>query len=157
MVMRDKMELLSGQLDYGEGYPVVFLSHLPPILFCCLECKATNFHVVGQQATGLTIKIPFMSQPLASTGMGYHLVCNTCSKIARQLSKASIEKLERRILPAEICHTLDAVFAAMEDAPLPYSVPFPRFFVACDAELDSEIAGYAIGCLSAYRREDGRS
>ena len=92
MAGRDVHEVLTGDLDYGGGFPVTILSGIPPVLYVCSDCSAVSFHVVGEQHAGLGIKIPFARKPIASTGKQYFLICNNCTLIAKKLPKEAVHE-----------------------------------------------------------------
>lgn len=149
---RDQHDLLTGDLDYGGGgWPITILSHIPAFLYVCTNCQAVSFHVVGEQPHGPGIKLPFAKKPLVTVlGKAYHIICNNCTVIAKQLSKEDVAKLEARVLPSDICSTLDSFYGINPHFPLPYTPEFPRAFVDLHKPDDLPVA---ISLLSIYRRE----
>lgn len=120
---RDQYGFLKGRFDQGWfAYPIEVLSAIKPFLFPCQPCERIVFHVAAQQHAGLGIKVPFTNEPLASTGKGYHALCNECSTINSQLTEEMVLKLESGVLPAQICNLFMKV--CKPDVPAPYSPAF---------------------------------
>jgi hypothetical protein len=145
---RDQNGLLRGDLQYDVGFPATVLAHITPVLYPCPNCGSVTLHVVVEQPTGLAIKIPFVSKPLASTGKEYGLVCNGCTVTAGISGKRLLQQLEQRIVPIEICRALDRFFEAMPGVPAAYGDGFAGF-IAPHFEGD---AVFMATCLSVYRR-----
>ncbi|MBN2577631.1 MAG: hypothetical protein JXB10_01390 [Pirellulales bacterium] len=153
---RDKNRILYGDLVYERrNWPITVLSSIPPILYPCTNCGSITLHVVGEQPTGIGIQIPFTKKPLASTGRGYHLICNECTTISTQLKKETITMLESRIIPVELCDPIDAYFRADPNCPIPYTKEFPNYFVnQCPPGIDNTYLVFITTILSVYRRND---
>ena len=125
---RDERGFLVGDFDYGDRWPITVLSHIAPIIYPCSKCGGLTWHVFGEQPAGVGVQLLFMRKPLTSTHQGYHLICNNCTMIARQLSKQAIRKLENRIVPAELSDSIDAFLAIAPDAPKAYTREFAQFY-----------------------------
>jgi hypothetical protein len=126
MAIRDEMGILKGDLDYGARCPVTVLSLIAPVLYPCVKCRSMTFHLVGEQHAGIWIKVPFARKPIASSGKGYQLICNTCTTIATQLPRSAVAKLEAKVIPHEIC---DA-YRRLEICPEPYTDGYVRPFMS---------------------------
>jgi hypothetical protein len=146
---RDHNGVLRGDLQYDVGFPATVLPQIAPVLYPCPNCGTVMFHVVVEQPTGLAIKIPFVSKPLASTGKEFGLVCNTCTTTAGISGKTLFQNLELRIIPTEICRALDRFFESMPEAPPAYGEGFAAFLLP---HLEGDPAFLAT-CLSVYRRQ----
>jgi hypothetical protein len=146
---RDQNGILRGDLQYDVGFPATVLSHITPVLYPCTSCGIVTLHVVVEQPTGLAIKIPFVCKPLASTGKDFGLVCNDCTVTAGINGKALLSTLEQRIVPTEICRTLDRFFENVPNAPLAYGDGFAGFLLPHFEGDTTFIATF----LSIYRRQ----
>lgn len=102
----------SGKIDYGDGsYAVTLRKDIAPFLFPCQSatCGQYCFHLVGEQATGLCVKIPFMKTPLASTGKGFHIICMTCTTINGRIERGDVIKLQSNIIPKGVFRAYPAI------------------------------------------------
>lgn len=148
---RDPNGVLIGSFEPGGGaFPIDIVTRIVPFLYPCAECRATLFHVVGEQHAGIGIKIPFMRRPLVSMGKGYEAICNTCTNINTILPKDVVEKLENRVISAQIC----AMYATVCNPPEPYTDGFLEGFLARHADSGEKTLMFVRSCLEAYRRED---
>lgn len=149
---RDKNGVLIGSFDQGWGKsPIDVLTHIVPFLYPCSKCKAMMFHVIGEQHAGIGIKVPFIRKPVASTGKGYHAICNTCTTINTQPPKGVVRKLEKGIIAREICSTYGLVC----ESPEPYTEGFTEDFIAFNPDADEAAVAFVRQCLQHYRREFG--
>lgn len=146
---RDEHGQLRGDIDYGVGFPATVVGHILPIVYPCMRCGTLTLHVVIEQPHGLAIKLPFARKPIASTGRDYALICNSCTCTSGIHGRAFVEKLERRIVPTEICLAVDKFCELVPGAPGAYSQGFARFM----ASLFGEPTDFLVTCLSVYRRE----
>lgn len=158
---RNELGFIVGDLDYGgTSYPVTMIETCVPLLYVCSKCNAITYHIVGEQPTGVGFKLPFTRKPLATTGgKGYHLICNECTMIARQLDNEEMEKVQGRIIPNSILKTLDSFFRMVENIPKAYTSEFPKFWAGFQSsksdDLTPEDLNHIVTILSVYRREDG--
>jgi len=147
---RDPNGVLIGALEPGEGaYPIDIVTRIVPFLYPCAECKAIMFHVVGEQHAGIGIKILFMRRPLASMGKGYHAICNTCTTINTHLPKDVVEKLERHVIPAQIC----AMYVTVCNPPEPYTEGFLDEFLGRHTDAGEKTLKLLRSWLETYQRE----
>jgi hypothetical protein len=147
---RDQHGLLRGDIEYNTGFPATVLPHISPILFPCSRCGTVTFHIAVEQPTGLAFKLPFAKKPLAATGKDYGIVCNDCTCTTGIRGRSVIDKLERRIVPTQICEAIDRFFETVADAPKAYTPGFAKFIVSDSSDPDD----FLLTCLSVYRRED---
>ena len=148
---RDSNGALIGSFEPGGGaFPIDIVTRIVPFLYPCSECMGVMFHVVGEQHAGIGIKIPFMRRPLVSTGKGYQAICNTCANINTVLPTNVVEKLEGRVIPAQIC----AMYPTVCSPPEPYTQGFNEEFLARHADVSEKTLKFIRKCLEAYRRED---
>jgi len=146
---RDANGVLRGDLQYDEGFPATVLTHISPVLYPCPNCGGATLHVVVEQPTGLAIKTPFVAKPLAATGKEYGLVCNECTMTTGIKGRELLSYLEQRVVPKEICRTLDRFFESEPGACPAYADGFSAIVLP----LFGDDNGFMATCLAVYRRE----
>ena len=140
---------MRGDLEYDTGFPATVMSNITPIIFPCSQCGTITLHVAVEQPTGLALKIPFARKPLAATGRSYGIVCNDCTCTTGIGSTSLIDKLEKRIVPREVCEAIDRFFESVPDTPKAYTNGFVQFIASITDQPDE----FLITCLSVYNRE----
>lgn len=149
---RDQYGFLKGRFDQGWfAYPIEVLSAIKPFLFPCQPCERIVFHVAAQQHAGLGIKVPFTGETLASTGKGYHALCNDCSTINSQLTEEMVLTLESGVLPAQICNLFMKV--CKPDVQAPYSPAFITQWIDGIPVERADLRKYVGAILKSYALE----
>ena len=146
---RNEQGLLRGDLQYDVGFPATVKPEITPVLYPCPSCGSLTFHVVAEQPTGLAIKLPFSRKPLVSTGKEFGLVCNNCTATTGISGRRFVEKLERRIVPREICAVVDRFLEVTPGAPKAYADGFASFI----GQIFEGNAGLVASFISVYSRE----
>jgi hypothetical protein len=149
---RDQYGFLRG--SFSQGWlvaPIKVSESIRPFLFPCQACRRLAFHVAAEQHAGLYVKLPFTSDPLASTGKSYMALCNTCTTINTHLPEPLAKRMRMRVLPTQVCNLYTQVCGQGE--PRPYSEEFIKGWVEGIPEDRSDLRKCVSLVLRAYALE----